>query len=122
MHSDIVSKVPPMSEGHHWDFTIFIYDYTRFIRVYFLKEKSKVFGIFKSSRQWWEIKSTRNSRSSGVENKSQMNLKNCESVGIRRQLTTSYSAQQNIVVERKIRTIHDMANSMLQEKRMPKFC
>jgi len=44
----------------------------------------------------------------------------CQNVGIQRQLTAAYSPQQNGVAERKNRVIDDMANSMLQEKGMPK--
>ncbi|BBG96481.1 transposable element gene [Prunus dulcis] len=43
----------------------------------------------------------------------------CEEGGIQRQLTTTYTPQQNGVVERKNRTVVEMAKAMLHEKNMP---
>ena len=40
--------------------------------------------------------------------------------GIRRQLTTAYTPQQNGVAERKNRTIMNMVRSMISEKKLPK--
>jgi len=40
--------------------------------------------------------------------------------GIRRQLATAYTPQQNGVTERKNRTIMNMVRSMLAEKQVPK--
>jgi len=50
VHSDIVGKVPTMSEGHHWHFITFIDYYTRMIWVYFLKENVKLSIYSISSR------------------------------------------------------------------------
>ena len=44
----------------------------------------------------------------------------CELNGIRRQLTTAYTPQQNGVAERKNRTLMNMVRSMLLEKGIPK--
>lgn len=44
----------------------------------------------------------------------------CEKSGIKRELTAPYSPQQNGVVERRNRTIMEMARAMMQEKQMPK--
>ncbi|CAL2227229.1 unnamed protein product [Prunus armeniaca] len=43
----------------------------------------------------------------------------CEECGIQRQLTTACTPQQNGVVERKNRTVVEMAKAMLHEKNMP---
>ncbi|CAL8114289.1 unnamed protein product [Prunus armeniaca] len=45
----------------------------------------------------------------------------CENEGIQRQFTLAYTPQQNGVVERKSRTVIEMAKSMLHEKKMPYF-
>ena len=44
----------------------------------------------------------------------------CEEVGIKHQLTTPYTPQQNCVSERKNRMIMEMTRCMLYEKEMPK--
>jgi len=43
----------------------------------------------------------------------------CETEGIQRQLTMTYTPQQNGVVERKNRTVVEMAKAMLHEKNLP---
>ena len=45
-----------------------------------------------------------------------MNSKFCKDCGIKRQLTTSFTPQQNGVCEKKNRTIVNMARSMLHSK------
>ena len=44
----------------------------------------------------------------------------CKQSGIKRQLTTAYTPQQNGVVERKNRTVMNMVRSMLSDKNIPK--
>ncbi|KAB2634124.1 hypothetical protein D8674_039135 [Pyrus ussuriensis x Pyrus communis] len=44
----------------------------------------------------------------------------CKENGIKRQLTTAYTPQQNGVAERKNRTVMNMVRSMLSEKKLPK--
>lgn len=44
----------------------------------------------------------------------------CKDEGIWKQLTASYSPQQNGIVERENPTIVEMATSMMNEKRLPK--
>lgn len=47
----------------------------------------------------------------------------CKAQGIKRQLTTTYTPQQNGVTERKNHTIMNMVRCILEEKRLPKmFC
>ncbi|CAL8131459.1 unnamed protein product [Prunus armeniaca] len=48
-------------------------------------------------------------------------IKFCEDHGIQRQLTMAYTPQQNGVVERKNRTVVEMAKSMLHENEIPYF-
>ncbi|KAB2616999.1 hypothetical protein D8674_012868 [Pyrus ussuriensis x Pyrus communis] len=44
----------------------------------------------------------------------------CKENGIKRQLTTAYTPQQNGVAERKNRTVMNMVRSMLSDKKLPK--
>ena len=92
--------------------------------VYFLQEKSEAFGAFKSFKAQVEnetgraIKTLRTDR--GGEYCSKVFEDFCESNGIRRELTTAYTPQQNGVSERKNRTILNMVRSLLARGRMEK--
>jgi len=95
--------------------------------VYFLKEKSEAFEVFKKFKTMVE-KTTNICIKALLSNKGGEYMSNaftnyCEEQGIKRFLTAPYSPQQNGVTERKKRTILDMARSMLKSENMPnKFC
>ena len=93
--------------------------------VYFLREKSQVFEIFKKFKTCVEkqsghyIKTIRSDRSkeytSGEFNKF------CEEKeGMEHQLTVGYTPEQNGVSERKNRTIMETTRAMLMEKGLSK--
>ncbi|TQD81825.1 hypothetical protein C1H46_032578 [Malus baccata] len=104
-------------------FMLFIDDCTRMIWVYFLRYKSDAFNYFKKFKSMVElhsgfkIKSLRSDR--GGEFLSSEFTKFCETEGIQRQLTMAYTPQQNGVVERKNRTVVEMAKTMLHDRGMP---
>ncbi|KAL0456200.1 UNVERIFIED_CONTAM: Retrovirus-related Pol polyprotein from transposon TNT 1-94 [Sesamum latifolium] len=84
--------------------------------VYFMREKSEVFKIFKKLKNLVEnqsgrrIKVVRSDREKEYNN-SEFN-KFCKEEGIDHQTTVSYNPQQNGVSERKNRTIMEMARSV----------
>ena len=45
----------------------------------------------------------------------------CKQHGVKRQVTTTYTPQQNRVAERKNRTLMKLVRAMLTEKRVPKI-
>lgn len=124
VYADICGPINPSSSGKKNYFLLFIDDYSRKTLVYFLKEKSEAFELFKrfKARVENEIglknKAIRTDRGGGFTSIEFNNF--CESHGIRRPLTVSHSPQQNGVVERKNRTILNMVRSMLKCKKMPK--
>ena len=87
-------------------------------------EKSEALVIFKQYKSCVEketssyIKCLRIDR--GGEFTSQDFNEFCKENGIKRHLTTSYTPQQNGVVERKNQTIMNMVRSMISEKKLPK--
>ena len=109
------------SHENNMYFILFIDDFSRMTWVYFLKEKSEVFGVFKKFKALTEnqsgkrIKVLRSDRDK--EYTSREFERFCEDEGIERQLTVAYSSQQNGVFERKNRTVTEMARLMLKEKR-----
>lgn len=124
IHTDICGPIIPESFSGKRYFISFIDDFSRKTWVYFLKEKSETFEVFKKFKMMVEkatgrhIKSVRSDR--GGEYTSTAFMDYCEEHGIRRFLTASYSPQQNGVAERKNRTILNMVRSMLKSKKMPK--
>ncbi|KAA0031828.1 copia protein [Cucumis melo var. makuwa] len=89
-----------------------------------LLEKPEVFGMFKrfialvEKESGYYIKALRSNR--GGEFTSNEFKTFCAENGIRRPMTVPFTPQQNGVVERKNRTILNMARSMLKCKKMPK--
>ena len=101
----------------------FIDDATRMVWVYFLKAKSEVFQTFKKFKNLVEnqascrIKKLRTDR--GTEYLSREFTNFLEENGIKRQLTATYSPQQNGVSERRNRTLVEMARAMIKFKNLP---
>jgi len=124
IHTDICGTITPESFSGKRYFISVIDDFSRKIWVYFLKEKSEVFQVFKKFKERVEkeidmpIKSVRSGR--GGEFISSELMKYCEEQGIRKFLTAPYSPHQNGVAERKNRIILDMVRTMLKSKNVPK--
>ncbi|GJR47637.1 retrovirus-related pol polyprotein from transposon TNT 1-94 [Tanacetum coccineum] len=124
IHTDICGPISPESFSGKRYFITFIDDYSRKIWVYFLKEKSEAFEVFKKFKVMVEkttskfITALRSDRGDEYVSTNFMNF--CEEQGIRRFLTASYSPQPNGVAERKNRIILDMVRSMLKSKHIPK--
>ncbi|CAL9028348.1 unnamed protein product [Prunus brigantina] len=114
----------PISFGGNKYFITFIDDYSRKVWVYFLKEKSSAFNVFKNFKARTEVESKcklvtlRSDR--GGEYTSNAFQEFCKERGIKHQLTAAYTPQQNGIAERKNRTILEMTRSMLKEKSLPK--
>lgn len=124
IHADICGPIKPESNSNKRYFITFIDDYSRKTWVYFLSEKSAALEIFKKFKAMVE-KETEDSicclrTDRGGEFISLEFDRFCSSNGIKRQLTASYTPQQNGVAERKNRTIMNMVRSMLSEKEVPK--
>ncbi|KAL0425549.1 UNVERIFIED_CONTAM: Retrovirus-related Pol polyprotein from transposon TNT 1-94 [Sesamum radiatum] len=123
-YTDVCGPMRTPSHEQNRYFILFIDDYSRMTWVYFMREKSEVFKVFKKFKNLVEKQSGRSIKvlrsDRGKEyNNSEFN-KFCEEEGIEHQTTVSYNPQQNGVSERKNRTVMEMARSMLQEKHLPK--
>ncbi|KAL8112465.1 hypothetical protein AgCh_019970 [Apium graveolens] len=123
IHGDLCGPItPPTVTGNKY-FLLCVDDYTRVMWVYFLKSKDEAFEAFKRFKAKVEkgteakIKTFRTDR--GYEFTSKYFNAYCEEAGITRQLTAPYSPQQNGVVERRNRTVVEMARSFLKEKSLP---
>ena len=123
VHTDICGPMQIASNAGNKYFVLFTDDCTRMTWVYFLRYKSEAFEYFKRFKAMTElqcghkIKHLRSDR--GGEFMSSEFNDFCNVSGIQRQLTMSYTPQQNGVSERKNRTVVEMAKTMLHEKGMP---
>ncbi|KAK9121298.1 hypothetical protein Syun_018915 [Stephania yunnanensis] len=124
IHSDLCGPITPPSNSQKRYLISFIDDFSRKTWIYFVREKSEVFHTFKEFKAFVEkqtgtfIKCLRTDR--GGEYNSIEFKEYCKEHGIKRQLTTAYTPQQNGVAERKNRTIMNMVRAILSEKEVPK--
>ncbi|KAM1470398.1 hypothetical protein ACFX11_041122 [Malus domestica] len=125
VHVDLCGPMQNDSLAGNKYFMLLVDDCTRMMWVYFLKYKSDALICFRKFKSMVElqsdfkIKCLRSDR--GGEFTSCEFNKLCEDAGIQRQLSMAYTPQQNGVVERKNRTVVEMAKAMLHDKSMPYF-
>ena len=104
-------------------FITFIDDFTCFDHIYLISHKSKALDCFTQFTRLVEnqlsmkIKVLRFDR--GREYLSEQFKNFCDEKGIARQLTISYTPQQNGVAERRNRTMLDMVRSMMAQANLP---
>ncbi|BBG95348.1 multidrug resistance-associated protein 9 [Prunus dulcis] len=125
IHTDLCGPMQNESIAGNKYFMLLIDDHTRMSWVYLLRHKSEALNCFRKFKAMVElqcdfkVKCLRSDR--GGEFLSTEFSKLLESEGIQRQLSIAYTPQQNGVVERKNRTVVEMAKAMLHDKGMPYF-
>ncbi|KAK4389380.1 Retrovirus-related Pol polyprotein from transposon TNT 1-94 [Sesamum angolense] len=109
IHTDVCGPMRTPSHEQNRYFILFIDDYSRMTWVYFMREKSEVFKVFKKFKNLVEKQSGRSIKvlrsDRGKEYNNSEFDKFCEEEGIEHQTTVSYNPQQNGVSERKNRTV-----------------
>jgi transposase InsO family protein len=117
IHSDVWGPSPIISYGGSSYFVTFIDDFSRKVWIYMLKSKADVFTVFKQFRTLLEKSTGRSIKCLRIDNGvefTSMEFENyCKEFGIDRHKTTTYTPQQNGVVERMNRTLLERARSML---------
>ncbi|CAA7036546.1 unnamed protein product [Microthlaspi erraticum] len=120
VHSDLWgSPSTPASLAGNKYFISFIDDYSKKVWTYFLRTKDEAFMMFKEWKETVEnhtekkIKCLRTDN--GLEFCNHLFDELCQSSGIKRHRTCTYTPQQNGVSERMNRTIMDKVRSMLAE-------
>lgn len=123
IHGDLCGPISPETASGKRYFFLLVDDFSKFMWVYFLKSKDEAFGTFKNFQALVEtspgkrVKIFRTDR--GGEFTSNEFKSYCEKAGIQRHYTAPYTPQQNGVVERRNRTVVEMARSCLKEMQMP---
>ena len=114
-----------MTHGGNRYIFVVIDDHTRYMWSILLKQKSDAFCKFKRLRSLVEsetgekIQTFRTDRGGEFVNHEFNSY--CDGAGIRRHLTAPYTPQQNGVVERRNRTLMEMAWSLLKHMSMPNY-
>jgi transposase InsO family protein len=122
VHIDLVG--PTKTKGLKGDkyFMLLVDDYTRMTTICFLSNKSEAFENFKVYKEMVEnemdskIKFLRYDNGGEFTSKEFMDYYNRH--GIKRQFSVARTPQQNRVVERKKRTIHEMDQTMLMDSQL----
>ena len=110
--------------GKYYEYVI-VDDYSRYTWVYFLRFKNEVFQKFikfnKAIQKEKDVEIGKVRSDHGKEFENSEFKFFCEDHGITHQFSAPRTPQQNGVVERKNRTLIEIARSMLCENRLPKY-
>jgi transposase InsO family protein len=122
VHTDLVGPTKTKGLKGEKYFMLLVDDYTRMTVVFFLKNKSEAFENFKIYKEMVEnemdskIKCLRSDNGGEFTSKEFMDY--CNNHGIKRQFFIARTPQQNGVVERKNKTIQEMARTMLMDLKL----
>lgn len=123
VHGDLCGPISPATSSGNKYFFLLVDDYSRIIWVYLLKSKDEALNAFKKFKTHVEKESDKQVKTlrtdHGGEFCSLDFTKYCEENVIARHLTTPYTPQQNRVVERRNRTVVEMARSLLKQMKLP---
>lgn len=125
IHSDVCGPMREGSISGHRYFLTFIDDLTRKTFIYFMKQKSEVFELFKDFKSFVEkqtgckVKILRTDN--GKEFVNNQMEKFLKENGIQHQLSVEYTPEQNGVAERANRTICEKARCLLDEAGLEKI-
>jgi transposase InsO family protein len=123
LHMDLFGPIAYISIDESKYCLVVVDDYSRFTWVFFLQEKSQIQETLKrflkqaQSEFGLRIKKIRSDN--GMEFKNSQIEGFLEEEGIKHEFSSPYTPQQNGVVERKNRTLLDMAKTMLDEYKTP---
>ena len=111
----------PRDLGRHKFYVTFIDDYSRFTRVYLLRNKDEAFDMFLSYKDEVENQLDRKIKRIISDRGGEYIPLNdyCENEGIIHEVTPSYSLESNGVAEIKNRTLKEMMHSLLVSASTP---
>ena len=119
LHMDLFGPTKYQSIGGNSYCLVIVDDFSRYTWVYFLSDKSIVFTIFKGfakrAENEYEFNIKKIRSDNGSEFKNTRIEDYCDEKGVKHEFSTKYTPEQNGVVERKNRTLIEMARSMLSE-------
>jgi transposase InsO family protein len=121
-HGPLWTRCLPQHGGSKYGLVI-VDDFSRFTWVFFLQDKSETQGTLKHflrrAQNEFELMVKKIRSDNGSEFKNLQVEEFLEEEGIKHEFSAPYTPQQNGVVERKNRTLIDMARTMLGEFKTP---
>jgi hypothetical protein len=119
LHMDVFGPIAYISIGRSKYCLVIVDDYSRFTWVFFLQEKSQtqetLKGFLRRAQNEFGLRIKKIRSDNGTEFKNSQIKGFLEDEGIKHEFSSPYTPQQNGVVERKNRTLLDMARTMLDE-------
>jgi transposase InsO family protein len=119
LHMDLFSPIAYKSIGGSKYCLVIVDDYSCFTWVFILQEKSQtqetLKGFLRRAQNEFELRIKKIRSDNGTEFKNSQIEGFLEDEGIKHEFSSPYTPQQNGVVERKNRTLLDMARTMLDE-------
>ena len=119
LHMDLFGPTSYKSIGGNSYCLVVVDDFSRFTWVFFLQDKSETSGIFKRfakrAQNEFETPIKKIRSDNGTEFKNTNIEDYCDEIGIKHELSATYTPQQNGIVERKNRTLIEMSRTMLDE-------
>ena len=125
LHMDLSGPSRTMSLGGNYYALVIVGDFSRFTWTLFLESKSDAFSTFKKLAR--RFQNTKNNNiglirsDHGGEFQNEKFSKFCEKIGILHNYSAPRTPQQNGVVERKNRSLEELARTMLSESSLPKY-
>jgi transposase InsO family protein len=124
-HMDLVGPAHVCSVGGKWYILVIVDDYSRYAWVIFFADKGETFGFvrdlilrLKNDRHGDAVRAIRSGNGSEFKNSRFETI--CRDLGLEHQFSSPYVACQNGVVERKICSLCEMGQTMLDEHRTPR--
>jgi transposase InsO family protein len=123
LHMDLFGSIAYISIDRSKYCLVIVDDYSRFTWVFFLQEKSQtqetLKGFLRRAQNEFILRIKKIRSDNGTKFKNSQIEGFLEEEGIKHEFSSSYTPQQNGVVERKNRTLLDMARTMLDEYKTP---
>jgi len=125
LHMDLFGPSRTMSLSGNYYALVIVDDFSRFTWALFLESKSDAFSAFKKLAR--RLQNTKNNNigsirsDHGGEFQNEKFSKFCEKMGILHNFSAPRTPQQNGVMERKNRSLEELARTMLSESSLPKY-
>ena len=123
LHMDLFGPTIYKSLGGNLYCLVIVDDYSRYTWVFFLHDKSEVASCFKKFAKRAQNKFEMKLKKFRSDNRKEFNNTKietyCDEVGIKHEVSATYTPQQNGVVEKKNRTLITFARTMLDEYNTP---